>query len=159
MRGVPLATLDEMSNPNYGSMKSLNEVISRSSSIYMSSAFVATLISVAITLVTPATCEWYCITFLPVCFIAGQWTLQLCWWKRRLLLLLLGPSLPKAYTSEAHLFPLVSCFLTWKLQRVKPNPRPSRASGEWERCFCCLCSLVRDGAWGKLLIFRCNIRC
>ncbi|KAJ8592173.1 hypothetical protein M405DRAFT_813168 [Rhizopogon salebrosus TDB-379] len=57
MRGIPLATLDEMSNPNYGSMKSLNEVISRSSSIYMSSAFVATLISVAITLVTPATLD------------------------------------------------------------------------------------------------------
>jgi hypothetical protein len=57
MRGIPLAILDKMSNPNYGSIRSLSAVISRSSSIYMGSALVATLISVAITLVTPATCE------------------------------------------------------------------------------------------------------
>jgi hypothetical protein len=57
MRGVPLAVLDKMSNPNYGAVRFLNDVISRSSSIYVVSAFIAMLISVTISLVTPATCE------------------------------------------------------------------------------------------------------
>ena len=57
MRGIPLAILDKMSNPNYGAVRFLNDVISRSSSIYVVSAFVAMLISVAISLVTPATRE------------------------------------------------------------------------------------------------------
>ncbi|KAG1776022.1 hypothetical protein EV702DRAFT_1111675 [Suillus placidus] len=54
MQGVPLAILDEKSNPNYGFMRFLNEAFSRTSSIYMFSAFVAALIGVAISWVTPA---------------------------------------------------------------------------------------------------------
>ncbi|KAG0695810.1 hypothetical protein DFH29DRAFT_953733 [Suillus ampliporus] len=55
MQGVPLEILDKKSNPNYGFMRILNDAFSRTSSIYMFSAFVAALICVAISWVTPAT--------------------------------------------------------------------------------------------------------
>ena len=57
MRGVSLAMLDKISNPNYGSITSLKDVVSCPSSIYMGFALIATLIGVAISFVTPATCE------------------------------------------------------------------------------------------------------
>jgi hypothetical protein len=53
MQGVPLAMLDK-SNPNYGFLRFLNVAFSRTSSIYMFPAFVAALISVAISWVAPA---------------------------------------------------------------------------------------------------------
>jgi len=56
MRGVSVAILDKISNPNYGSVTSLKDVVS-SPSIYMGSALIATLISVAISFVTPAARE------------------------------------------------------------------------------------------------------
>jgi hypothetical protein len=56
MQGVPLAMLD-MSNPNYGFVRFLSDAFSRTSSIYMFPAFLAALISVAISLVAPAACE------------------------------------------------------------------------------------------------------
>ena len=56
IRGVPVAMLDKISNPNYGSVTSLKDVVSFPS-IYMGSALIATLITVVISFVTPAARE------------------------------------------------------------------------------------------------------